>query len=128
MSLIKGITSYVAIVSLVAAGLVLSGAAPAGAATGGTGGGEEEDDGIGAPIFGLIAIAGIATVAIWQNIALAKKKKEAKLKAEEEDKEAEEYEEYFEFGEEDPEEAESRNVEEIDEGADLSTAAAVSAE
>jgi hypothetical protein len=128
MSLIKSITSYTAILSLVAAGMLLSGAAPANAATGGGGGGGEEDGGIGAPVFGLIAIAGIATVAIWQNIALAKKKKEAQLKAEEEEKELEEYEEYFDFGEEEPGEAESRNVDEVDEEAEVSTAAAVSAE
>ena len=77
MSFIKRTTSYVAAASLVAAGLILAGAPSARAETGPPQPYEEDDGGIGTPIFGLIAIAGIATVAIWQGINDAKKKKEA---------------------------------------------------
>jgi hypothetical protein len=92
-----------AAICLAAGGLVLTGAPAASAATGPPQPYEEPSEGVGVPIFGLIAIAGIATVAIWQGIRDAKKKKEAQQEKEQELEEQEEFEEYFDFGSAEPE-------------------------
>jgi len=128
MSFIKRTTSYVAAASLVAAGLILAGAPSARAETGPPQPYEEDDGGIGTPIFGLIAIAGIATVAIWQGINDAKKKKEAEKQREEETEEIEEYEEYFEFEPERAEESETLAPDEAEDAADVAKAEAVKTE
>ncbi|HUU57681.1 MAG TPA: hypothetical protein VMW93_10095 [bacterium] len=128
MSFIKRTTSYVAAASLVVAGLMLAGAPAARAETGPPQPYEEPDEGIGAPIFGLIAIAGIATVAIWQGINDAKKKKKTEEQKEEETEEIEEYEEYFEFEPEEPDESETRTADEAEDAAEVATADAVKAE
>lgn len=127
MSFIKRTTSYVAAASLVVAGLMLAGA-PAARAESGPQPDEEPSGGIGVPIFGLIAIAGIATVAIWQGINDSKKKKQAQMQQEEETEEIEEYEEYFEFEPEEPDEGETRTTDEAEDGAEVATAGAVKAE
>jgi hypothetical protein len=111
MPFIKRVASYVAIISLAVAGLVATGAPAASAGTGTPQPEEEPSEGVSVPIFGLIAIAGIATVAIWQGIHDAKKKKKAEQETELESKEAEEFEEYFVFEPEDEGGAESEGKE-----------------
>lgn len=90
-------------VSLVAAGVIATGAPAAWAATGPPQPYQEDEGGIGFPIYALIGVAAIATIAIWQGINDAKKKKQAELEKEQEIEETGEYEEYFEFSEEVPE-------------------------
>jgi hypothetical protein len=126
MSFIKRITSYAAAASLVA-GLILAGA-PAARAESGPQPYEEPSEGIGVPIFGLIAVAGIATVAIWQGINDSKKKKQAEMQKEEESEEMEEYEEYFEFEPEEAEESETRSVDEAEDAAEVAKVETVKAE
>jgi hypothetical protein len=109
MPFIKRAASYVAIMSLAVGAFVVTGAPAASAGTGTPVPGEEPSEGISVPIFGLIAIAGIATVAIWQGIHDAKKKKKAEQEKELESKETEEFEEYFIFEPEDGGGAESEN-------------------
>lgn len=128
MSFIKRMTSYAAAASLVAAGLMLAGAPAARAETGPPEPYEPSDGGIGVPIFGLIAVAGIATVAIWQGINDAKKKKQAQERAEEESEELEEYEEYFEFEPAEPEEGETRTAEEAENAGEVAKVEAAKAE
>jgi 3-hydroxy-3-methylglutaryl CoA synthase len=119
MSLARRATSYVAAASLGVAGLILAGAPAARAETGPPEPYEEPSEGIGVPIFGLLAIAGIATVAIWQGINDAKKKKQAEEQKIEEEQEMEEYEEYFEFESEEAEESETRAPDEPAEADEL---------
>jgi hypothetical protein len=95
---IKKSLAYVTAISVAAGGLVVAGAPAASAATGPPQPYEEPSEGLSVPVFGLIAIAGIATIAIWQGVKDAKKKKETQLKKEEELQEQEEFEEYFDFG------------------------------
>jgi hypothetical protein len=95
-------TTVAAVICLAAGGLVLTGATPASAATGPPQPYNEPSEGISVPIFGLIAIAGIATIAIWQGVRDAKKKKEAQQEKEQELEEQEEFEEYFDFGSAEP--------------------------
>jgi hypothetical protein len=128
MFLIKRMTSYVAAASLVAAGLMLAGAPGARAETGPPQPYDPDEGGIGVPIIGLIAVAGIATVAIWQGINDAKKKNRAREQAEEETDEMEEYEEYFEFESEEPAEGETRAVEEPEDAAEVASVEAAKAE
>ncbi|NIT37271.1 MAG: hypothetical protein GTN49_12375 [candidate division Zixibacteria bacterium] len=111
MRFIKKATSYVAIISLAAGGLALTGAPAASARSGPPEPYKEPSEGISVPILGLIAIAGIATIAIWQGVRDAKKKKKAEQEKELESKEAEEFEEYFVFEAEDAGGAESENAE-----------------
>jgi len=127
MFFIKRITSYLAAASLVA-GLILAGAPAARAETGPPEPYDPADGGIGVPIFGLIAVAGIATVAIWQGINDAKKKKQAEMEKEEESEEMEEYEEYFEFEPEEAEESETRTADEAEDAAEVATVETVKAE
>ncbi len=100
---LKRIATLTAVVCLTAGGLAFMGAAPASAATGPPQPYEEPSEGIAVPVFGLIAIAGIATIAIWQGINDAKKKKEAQKEKEQELQEQEEFEEYFDFAPVEPE-------------------------
>jgi hypothetical protein len=109
MPFIKRATSYVAIISLAVGGFVVTGVPAASAGTGTPDPHEESSEGISVPIFGLIAIAGIATVAIWQGIHDAKKKKKADQEKELETKESEDFEEYFVFEPEDAGGGESEN-------------------
>lgn len=95
---IKKSLAYVTAISVAAGGLVVAGAPAAWAATGPPQPYEEPSEGLSVPVFGLIAIAGIATIAIWQGVKDAKKKKEAERKKEEELQEEEEFDEYFDFG------------------------------
>jgi hypothetical protein len=120
MSFKMRITSYAAALSL-AAGLVLAAAPAARAETGPPQPYDPTDEGIGVPIIGLIAVAGIATVAIWQGINDAKKKKQAEKQAEEESEELEEYEEYFEFEPAENDEGETRTADEPDDAAEVDT-------
>lgn len=90
-------------VSLVAAGVITTGAPAAWAATGPPQPYEEDEGGIGFPIYALIGVAAIATIAIWQGINDSKKKKQAEREKEQEIEETGEYEEYFEFSPEAPE-------------------------
>jgi hypothetical protein len=108
---LKKALAYAAVVSLVAGGFIATGAPAARASTGPVQPEEESSDGIGVPVFGLIAIAGIATIAIWQGINDAKKKKQAQLEEEQELEEQEEYEEYFDFGPAEPDAAGTPNPE-----------------
>lgn len=110
MPFIKRATSYAAIISLAVGGFVMTGAPAASAGTGTPDPHEEPSEGISVPIFGLIAIAGIATVAIWQGINDAKKKKKVEQEKDLESKETEEFEEYFVFEPEDGGGAESENT------------------
>lgn len=96
-------------ISVAAGGFIVAGAPAASAATGPPQPYEEPSEGIAVPIFGLIAIAGIATVAIWQGVKDAKKKKHAQREKEEELTEQEKFEEYFDFGPEELDAAEAAN-------------------
>lgn len=109
MSSIKKSLAYVTAISVAVGGLVVAGAPAASASSGPPQPYEEPSEGISVPIFGLIAIAGIATVAIWQGVRDSKKKKEAQLKEEEELQEQEEFEEYFDFGTPEPDAGEAAN-------------------
>jgi hypothetical protein len=97
MSSVKKSLAYVTALAVAVGGLVVAGAPAASASSGPPQPYEEDDEGVSVPIFGLIAIAGIATIAIWQGINDAKKKKKTQLEKEEELQEQEEFEEYFEF-------------------------------
>ena len=88
---IKKSLAYLTAISVAVGGLVVAGAPAASASTGPVDPGEESSGGIGFPVFGIIAIAGIATVAIWQGINDSKKK------------------EYFDFGTPEPDAGESAN-------------------
>ncbi len=96
-------------ISVAAGGFIVAGAPAASAATGPPQPYEEPSEGIAVPIFGLIAIAGIATVAIWQGVKDAKKKKQVQREKEEELTEQEKFEEYFDFGPEELDAAEAAN-------------------
>ena len=106
---LKKALAYAAVVSLVAGGFIATGAPAALASTGPVQPEEEPSEGIGVPVFGLIAIAGIATIAIWQGINDAKKKKQAQLEKDQELQEQEEFEEYFDFGPAEPDAAGTPN-------------------
>lgn len=106
---IKKSLAYATVVSLVAGGFIATGAPAALASTGPVEPDEESSGGIGVPVFGLIAIAGIATIAIWQGINDAKKKKQTQLDKEQELQEQEEFEEYFDFGPAEPDAAGTPN-------------------
>ncbi len=106
---IQRVLAYVAAASLATGGFIVSGAPAALAATGPPQPYEEPSEGISVPVFGLIAIGGIAAIAIWQGINDAKKKKQADVEKEQEVKEAEEFEEYFDFGPADSDAAETAN-------------------
>ena len=106
---IKKSLAYLTAISVAVGGLVVAGAPAASAATGPVDPGEESSGGIGFPVFGIIAIAGIATVAIWQGINDSKKKEEAQIEEEKELQEQEEFEEYFDFGTPEPDAGESAN-------------------
>ena len=108
---IKSIIAYATAASLAAGGFIATGAPAALAATGPPQPYDEPSEGISVPIFGLIAIGGIAAIAIWQGINDAKKKKQTQLEEEQEIKEVEEFEEYFDFGPEDADAAEAANPE-----------------
>lgn len=108
---IKKSLAYATMISVAAGGFIVAGAPAASAATGPPQPYEEPSEGIAVPIFGLIAIAGIATVAIWQGVKDAKKKKQAHREKEEELTEQEKFEEYFDFGPEEPDAAEAANAE-----------------
>jgi hypothetical protein len=129
MSFKKRIASYAAAASLVA-GLILAGAPAARAETGPPEPYDPSEDGIGVPILGLIAVAGIATLAIWQGINDAKKKKQAEMEKEEESEEMEEYEEYFEFEpeESDEGEGETRTADEAEDAAEVAKVETLKAE
>ncbi len=108
---IKKSLAYATMISVAAGGFIVAGAPAASAATGPPQPYEEPSTGIAVPIFGLIAIAGIATVAIWQGVKDAKKKKQAQREKEEELTEQEKFEEYFDFGPEDLDAAEAAHAE-----------------
>jgi hypothetical protein len=108
---IKSFVAYATVGSLLAGGFIVSGAPAALATTAPPQPHEEPSEGISVPVFGLIAIGGIAAVAIWQGINDAKKKKQTQLEEEREIKEVEEFEEYFDFGPEDADAAETANPE-----------------
>ncbi len=98
MSPLTKVTASVAATALVAAAFLLGGAPAAHAAAGPPEPYHEPSTGISIPIFGLIAIAGIATVAIWQGVKDAHKKKKEKAVEEQELEETSEFEEYFRAG------------------------------
>lgn len=108
---IKNFIAYATAASLVAGGFIATGAPAALAETGPPQPHDEPSEGISVPIFGLIAIGGIAAIAIWQGINDAKKKKEAQMEKEQEIEEVEEFEEYFDFGPEDADAAGASNPE-----------------
>lgn len=108
---IKNFIAYATAASLVAAGFIATGAPAALATTGPPQPHDEPSEGISVPVLGLIAIGGIAAIAIWQGINDAKKKKQAQLEKEQEIEEVDEFEEYFEFGPEDADAAEAANPE-----------------
>ncbi len=120
---IKKSLAYVAAMSVAAGGFIVAGAPAASAATGPPLPYEEPAEGIAVPIFGLIAIAGIATVAIWQGVKDAKKKKQAQREKEDELTEQEKFEEYFDFGPEELDAAEAANAESTAAPAEPATAA-----
>jgi hypothetical protein len=108
---IKKSLAYATMISVAAGGFIVAGAPAASAATGPPQPYEEPSESIAVPIFGLIAIAGIATVAIWQGVKDSNKKTQAQREKEEELTEQEEFEEYFDFGPEEPDTAEAANSE-----------------
>jgi hypothetical protein len=105
MFCLKKAITFAAAICLGGGGLVVAGAPAARAETGPPQPYQEPGEGISVPVFGLIAIAGIATIAIWQGVNDAKKKKEAQQEKKQEIEEQEEFEEYFDFGPEEPDAA-----------------------
>jgi hypothetical protein len=128
MFTIKRVLASGLAVSLVAAGVIATGAPAAWAATGPPQPHDPDEGGIGFPIFALIGVAAVATIAIWQGINDSKKKKQAEAEKEKELEETGEYEEYFEFSAEEAAEGESRAAETEAEGAEVTTAHAAAAE
>ncbi len=109
MLVIKKSLAYATMICVAAGGFMVAGAPAASAATGPPQPYEEPSEGIAVPIFGLIAVAGIATIAIWQGIKDSQKKKQAQREKEEELMEQEEFEEYFDFGPDEPDAVEAAN-------------------
>jgi hypothetical protein len=121
---IKKSLAYAAMISVAAGGFVVAGAPAASAATGPPQPYEEPSEGIAVPIFGLIAVAGIATIAIWQGVKDSQKKKQAQREKEEELAEQEKFEEYFDFGPDEPGAAEAANPDSTAAPAESATGAA----
>jgi len=92
----KKATTYVTVIAVALVGAILLAPRQARAAQPGDGGGGDTGGGISAPWFGLGAVAVIATIAIWQGVKDAQKKKQTKKEKEREIEEEKEFEEYFE--------------------------------
>ncbi len=95
MSGYKKITVYLVVAALAVAGVILGKPSPVRAAVpgGDTGGG---GGAVGVPWFGVAAIAVIATLAIWQGVVDARKKKKVQKEKEQDLEEEGEFQKYFE--------------------------------
>jgi hypothetical protein len=99
MRFLKNIIGITAAAAVAVAGVLAIGVPPALAGeSSGPQPYNEPTGGVSVPIFGLIAIGAFATIAIWQGIHDAKKKKEAEAEKKTELEEQEDFDKYFRSG------------------------------